>query len=1549
MRWAAGAQEAAVVREPSPSSAISLGKQELLVMPVDPGSRVRVSGGLVSAGLGSGHGSLPDTITWMSPDSSPRGEQAAVEIYVPPWSTARFLVLRTASEGAKIGVEMASRESVPLRWHRFDKQLADYFTGGPGEMFPLAPAADAEPLVRWLSAAEKALAGLPRGITTAWLMARWLEESYRVRPVVTPYFATRGLAVTWGRAVRGLPEIERASDWRALSPSPAVKVEGPFDVMRVAFSARRRGRSKIIVREGDAVARIIEWTVPARANEPDAWTDPEWFRFVIPAANPKISFEVVEGEVAVAMVAYRHQTDLLDAFAHRRDRGAWLGRVIESGPESLRRAAKLSATRSASALMEMRAVLSSAGVAGPLRALLLGEIARSAPDGLTAIASAAEALSQLDDAPPFVSGPIGRQILHHLEVIGAQGILGMPVAASHEDDAQAVASSLAALSPPVGAQAVRQALSDEMYARRHGEIPDAATRAHRTWVHETPWRVLDPAPGIAVRLLSRPVYSGVPGGATCPTRGAYGLRWTRLADPRTPIAVSAPSGAYARVTLRGDLDEAADIDTSVRIDGKEIAVHAASGLPSFLAIAPGEHVFERSSTASPVLARIPREGIAPCASLREMERWAKVERSASFPVGGIKEWTVAQFVVSLPGAERDARLKLNAGAVTYDVWVRSPASGRAEIPVSAAASSLSVETERPVELRAYVRAPAPIATPVAIAARPPQGDLEELLGRVRNATQRIRAGPLLVRGVAHADRRFALEALGYHRLAVLDAPPAPDLSESLELREGPAEAVTLPAGSGPIEPLGYVSRIGPLPSDDPYALARARGLFAAHDMPGTVVAIRDTAESRADASTLLLAVAAERAGLPQQAADALERIGLAHRSGAALAHAAALATDAALARQDKSATLRAFVLVQTAAEFGDPAAGAFGRLAPAIAWAYPARAESSAGFASVEALAKTDDVALSVRVRRAWVDAPDNAALLSEGTHIEMRVVRNARTTLTLKSHCDPLDQAASACAIVPTFDGEVVPCHPPRPGESASCTFSVPPGVHRLELRPPADREVMGWVIARDDSAQIDLPSRVVSDWVEIDAGRPLELAFAGPTVLRIDARSEAGVERRLGVTVVRGQETSFGQEWTPSGDHDDRAARVLRGGDRTNVTIATEKRIPVLSEGPHRLRIVSPDGRVLLRLAVARAVGLPRPRDEQIALVPSTNPGTDEPLPAPMPPVADDPTGFPLSFGATTLYVNSNIGHLGDAEQTRFSSLALSAYVEQQARLHREIVDNRAWVSMTALGRVRDGPTSWGFSPTFDASPAGYMPGVLVSSLTVLQSQDGHTAIGGNVTGLAYGAIPLSGTVRFLPWGAFTINPVDSAIRATKGADPDVYTLYNASHPRQASAGLRLAMRPYVDTILKAQASTRTQPDLNALDRAEGRFDIDALPGEGLAPWLGFTWHASYRLITADRPQAFLRNTFSARFTLWSWLGGQGHRISLAGALDALFDTPKGAFTQPPLSGVLSLAYDETGVRGVRDFPTRLVPFRGRQEEKSGRIHRAASPAEPSWWGGP
>ena len=222
--------------------------------------------------------------------------------------------------------------------------------------------------------------------------------------------------------------------------------------------------------------------------------------------------------------------------------------------------------------------------------------------------------------------------------------------------------------------------------------------------------------------------------------------------------------------------------------------------------------------------------------------------------------------------------------------------------------------------------------------------------------------------------------------------------------------------------------------------------------------------------------------------------------------------------------------------------------------------------------------------------------------------------------------------------------------------------------------------------------------------------------------------------------------------------------------------------------------------------------------------------------------------------------------------------------------------------------------------------------------------TAVGGNFTAETYGSIPLSGNLRFAPWVAFSMDPVDTSIRTLPGADADIYTNYNATHPRHATAALRLIDKPFLDTILKPQVMVRSNPTVDGLDRVDGRIDIDSLPGSGWWPWLGATWQISYRPVTLERPAAFVRDEFSVRVTFWRWIL-RGQRVSLGAVLNAMFDVPTGGYTQPPFSGSLTLSYDWTGTRGLQDFPQRLVPFRDRQEEGSGRIHRREPPVEPDW----
>jgi UDP-4-amino-4,6-dideoxy-N-acetyl-beta-L-altrosamine N-acetyltransferase len=108
------------------------------------------------------------------------------------------------------------------------------------------------------------------------------------------------------------------------------------------------------------------------------------------------------------------------------------------------------------------------------------------------------------------------------------------------------------------------------------------------------------------------------------------------------------------------------------------------------------------------------------------------------------------------------------------------------------------------------------------------------------------------------------------------------------------------------------------------------------------------ARESSGADGLLFGILAARAGLPRTAAEMLERIGLTHRSGAALSRAASLWADAAVAERDPSLSLRSYITAQVAADAGEVVDDLLARLSNGIGWRSPARPESAAGSVALE-------------------------------------------------------------------------------------------------------------------------------------------------------------------------------------------------------------------------------------------------------------------------------------------------------------------------------------------------------------------------------------------------------------------------------------------------------------------------------------------------------------------------------------------------------------------------------------------------------------------------
>ncbi|WP_438005742.1 hypothetical protein WME89_44880 [Sorangium sp. So ce321] len=1587
----------------------------------------------------------------------------------------------------------------------------------------------------------------------AWLTARYLEESLLLRPLVEPYFVAREVEVRGGREGPDLPAVERATPWRSLGAGARLGLRAPgADVLRIALRPRAFGATRVVVRAGGAVVRELAWRTGPRLADAARWREPRWIRVPLPVDSREATVDVVEGEIAVTASGYRQRAGVAELVAPQRDRAALLDRAAQRdragagagdrAPAHAEAPRLLAAADRAAAAEPARTALAFAAlpaVSPPLRALILAESVRWAPSPGVAFTRAARAYAAAHGGAGASAAPLQRAALARLAAAHADpGAATAPWAApggatpagaapprdvaggrAHPDDVAAVSALGAALSPAIDGRRPVGAPLAERYALGHGDIESAAPLARTAWAREAPWDALEIPEGVTAWSSIAPPRDAAPSAAgsappsdaapsaagsapprdaadaLCEVNAESGLRWTLLDRPRAELAVEAPPGAHARVLLRSASTEVVP-ESAVLIDGTPAAVHGGAGLTSVVAVAPGARTFERRAGAPPVLARIPRSGRAPCASLREIMQWAWVDGAVTFALPDPERATVARVVLApaavlgeaagapeasggaarasrSPGAPSAARvLRVSAGAVVHEAWVSAGATGSIEIPVPAGARELRVETAAPALLRAAVRLhPAPPSAPrVVTPARPPSGaPVDGTLDQIRSATRALRAAPAPARAALRAQRGAALDSLGFPALAALDSAADEDpwdaghLPGASSAGAPPSTVFSLPPGSPPAVPLGLPARVPPLPLPaDRAPLANAREARIAGDPRRGVALLASPAADSAGADALLLGLLAERSGDARIAADAFTRIGLAHRSAAALARAANLATDvaASAAKPDRLLTLRALVLaelaVQTAAREaagGDqgaapaapassaPAApgaasssgsgsaptgaapsgsapagsapsgsaparsapplqlppAALARLAPVTGWNVPPRADATAGSATLEIRARADrDLPLRVRVRRALVDAPEAALLITDGARAEFRLDRATPGAIVLDGVCRALDREETPCAFSVVLDGVPVACSAAAAPMTDRCVVQVPRGSHRVEVRPPADQSVLGWIRATAAGAAQPFSGRVLSTWHDIDPARPLELAFAGPTVVRIRAHAayECAASPRARAALANGDDPTCHPEvasTTPAGvlrfsvspldgapgaaspgagagagasaaspgagasaaspdapgaveegtialdATEDRAARRLGVTREPFFWLGgeVEARVAVLPEGPHVLRVASPGGRALLRVELAVANGAPRPRVPPPAPPPPAPGSPADELLRPAPPVGEDPDAGPLSIGAYARLVDSELTEEDLRLPLRFLELGVD--------VHRELIERRAWISAAGFGRLRDGPESFGAEARFDLSSSGWVPGAALSGRVVFQPGAGD-AVGGRASASAFWSIPLGGELTLSPWASFTLLAVDESLRGVSGADKDIFTPYADEHRTQGSLGARLRHRPFVDALVTAGTSLRLSPVPSTLDRIDATLDLDLIPGRGLWPWIQLGWLASYRPENETRDEAFLRDAFTAGLTFWSWLS-RGHRVSLGAEGTFLFDIPSPAETSPRLSALLFARYDYTAGRGLRDFPPQATPFRDRQEEGSGVIERERPAVEPSW----
>ncbi len=1509
------------LRTVSLESSSQLSPDELLLVPVEPGEVWRVLGD-GRLGLATGAGETPDAITWWPTPGS--------DITVPTWSSARFLAVRAkARAGASVQLFVARSVSDPFAWYRFDEAVARWLFDG--EPLGLSPPREAAAALRALEATERALSTVERPLRAPWLMARWLELSLRLRPLVSPYFARSNVSPRGGTAPVPATNGDSAVLLRQLTAGQELVFPNDgSDVIRLEVQPASGSSTRIQIFEGDTLARSVEMSAKNGAA-PRALN----LRAVVPVDSAGVRLRLVEGSAVVRFEAFSQRNRVLDGLSRRLDRRRdWaVARSSRTGraPAWLVRLADAGALATQGSCRQLRA----SGRPRPeVGALLALEGSRCEASLAAVLVATLSFRQQLDSLPLLAQAPLERAVLERLVDAGGKriDIDGPRARGGTSDDRIASDALVAGLASVPDAGASQSA---ELAVESSAERRDLIQLARRAWLRGTVWGALPPrAPTTSVLEAQVPEDDAdLPG--RCTVQTGAGLRWTVLDSSRSELVVGPSGGTHSHVLLR--LTPGDDRELALTVGGVPITVHGGAGLFGHVALAPGAYRVEVPQ-GSTFLARAPRAGAAACGELRDLERWTLLRGSLTFDAAPSDVGQPARVTVkeaSLGGRAR--ALVIASGGDQYTSWIRPPATGALEIP-RARSSRLTVQGDAALWLRASVRRP--LAAPPAVRAATHHPALvpaseQLLLQRLRLATRRLQvAADPQARSSAHGERADLLTSLGAGRLADIEqlraaieptATEPPDAEGALSLRFSDLAPAALA--------LGVASKIPPLLAvADGSTLERARALDAAGEPPIAVTeALQSSAAASSGVDALLLANAAERARRPQLAALAYERIARATGSGAAFARAATLFADSSAAGNDPRLAFQGYLLARRAIEQGDPALDALGRLAPAVSWLSASSAGSDNGSLPLVHTGTATE-SLGARIRRALLDADADAVLLADDRRLELLSDQPLPSELSVNIRCLAVE-ATGNCRATLRVDGATVACPGLDLAEtslSTHCPISLPAGKHRVELAPStAGGSVMAALVT---SGKDVIAPRVVSTWTETDPQYPLEFRVFGPTVLRLVARGAANESQTIALELASAGKSER-RLWPITGSADAAVKRLGQDSDAPPEFAAEAEYVWVVERpGEQRLRLTVERPHTLLRLYSAYGSGVARSR----AGVEAPNPPVElaestQRYQRHLPIIGEAVAEGPLTLSASMSVESTDVTDL-EGDRTDFRG-------EYRVSVRRELWRSQLYASAAVLYRSRNGSDSR--AALFEASsrPRGPLPGAFARGSVIQQ-----TLRTGVETGLrgALGILwdlPLTPHASLVPWAEVIGRKAPRLRDVTSDVDSDLYTIYARSQPVSLISGLRVDARPFVDALASYGLSARFSPESTALDRADAVASVDALPGDGLWPWLRVWGVVSYRPLSAIRQAAFTRTSLGAELDFFAWSRGS-ERWSLFGRLVEALDWPAGSGT---LSFTLGISVDETFQRGLRDYAPRDTPFRGRQEEGSARteLRRPASDA--------
>ena len=1539
--------------------AVEVGPAEVLLVDARAGDVVAVTGvaraedlelGLVLEARGR-----PASIAWIESTARPGGR----EVTVPLWSDATAIAARPR-ERTRLTARVAEPEIQTMTWERFEDDAVTWIEGGrPAPPSPPSPVMEAS--LRRIEALREALG--PAARTTAgqaWLALLLVEAGFVHRPLLAmsyptawlklggeaPTPADRALYADLSTPVQWPGRVE----WRRVAGGGELPVVAAgADAVQLTLFAAAESPARVVVRAGGLPVHVF--ALPGRHDAP---VTPGHARVILPIAQRAVSLQVEGGSVLVGVTAFWNRVGIGDTFTRRRDR-AHLA-AVAGGPAAgpmLRALAAAWREPGPVAFQDLVAADASDLAPGP-RAALLWATARLAPSTAAAVEAVVAAWKATAALAPRVAVPVRRALVEALlerrldpdeapqpgsPFAGLARLAPLaPLATDgNDDDVAAIRAALAALDPLRDGR--RPAMADEAsrYALGHGLLPDAKARARRAWTAESAWRALAPVrPAEALLRWVTPAYrEGLPAGR-CAPEGPSGHRWVRLAGGAASLDVQPPAGAtHVAGSFRAETRDRLG-SGALTLDGVPVPVHSELGLPSRVALAAGPHRVALAPGAPAVLALFPRADPLPCESLRDLERWYRVDDALPWRIPAGDTETALRITVRReregPPAES---VTIDAAGVRAEVTLVAGEEASVEVPWRRGGSSVRVGVSSPVLVRVSARLrrlPASAAAPAGTGIV----DEDAAVARVRALSHGLRT----IRGDATQalrERAALLQRLGFARLAGSDRARAEEAEEVARSdddgAEGdePAQPRALPPRAGPVVPLNVAARVPVLASAPAGAISdRDVARMEAGDFAAVVDHLAGaTRPPRADESTLLLALSASRAQRWEVAASAYERLALEGGSPAAAVEAASALADLALSRRDPDLALRGYLFARKGDLAGADARAARARLDPAVRFEHAADAVAL-GYAWVQRRGGDARSAssLAARVRRAFLDAPADAIVLTEGERA-VAVLSSSRRVL-VETECSPLlttgEARSSVCRPLVEVDGSARPCDGAR-----GCTLDLAPGPHRIEVTLLALAELTGWVRLRDHGSGAALPLDSAARWFEIDAAHPLAVAFAGPTLVRVAGRGGPEGGGRVAVLVdgLAAGELDLALPTDAEASRRGVKSPPLRALDEPQVV-----ELVVLAPGPHVLRVVA-DRRTLVLPSVAGPHGLPRPQAAPPPRSPAAEAGLLLPAWSRAPEVGEDPSPGPFTLST---HAHAVMGYLGDPAVPREVS---ADYLELDVQLRRRLFGDLAYVRAGALVRPRISASTFGLAGRIDVNgPLGLVPRAFVEGEIYAQKL---TSLGVSAklhSGLWWQVMPTS-ILAFVPTVGLDIRRVvappadDSQVH-----DPDVYLLPSSIHPRIVFLSLLTSLRPTIDTFLRLRTGVHLN-DFASVNNVYVTPSFDVAPGRGLWPLLSVGYTGTHTFAGSITPVAYDTHVLTLQGFFWHWLL-KGHRISIDSTLQISLAGPD----QSQL--IFGVGYDYTGRRGVNDFGPLEMDFRERFDEDGGRVIRrqrgvSEIPAEP------